>query len=116
MQTISRAQYAELYGPTVGDKIRLADTDLIIEIDHDATVYGEEVAFGGGKTIRDGMGQSQALAEISMDTVITNAVVLDAAGIFKCDIGIKNGRIAVLGKAGNPQVQPHVNMIIGPCH
>ena len=114
MQTISRAQYAELYGPTVGDKIRLADTDLIIEIDHDATVYGEEVAFGGGKTIRDGMGQSQALAEISMDTVITNAVVLDAAGIFKCDIGIKNGRIAVLGKAGNPQVQPHVTMIIGP--
>ncbi len=109
----SREQYAGLYGPTTGDKIRLADTDLIIEIEKDYTVYGEEVAFGGGKTIRDGMGQSALTSAEAMDTVLTNAVVIDATGIFKCDIGIKNGRIAALGKAGNPAVQDGVTMVIG---
>lgn len=108
-----REQYAQLYGPTVGDKIRLADTELIIEIEKDYTVYGEEAAFGGGKTIRDGMGQSAQTSDTAMDTVLTNAVVIDASGIFKCDIGIKNGRIAALGKAGNPAVQNGVTMVIG---
>lgn len=114
MQTIDREQYAGLYGPTAGDKIRLADTELFIEIEKDYTVYGEEVCFGGGKTIRDGMGQSALTADRCMDTVLTNAVVVDAFGIFKCDIGIKDGLIAKLGKAGNPAVQNGVNMVIGP--
>lgn len=113
MIKVDREQYAGLYGPTVGDKIRLADTELIIEIEKDYTLYGEEVAFGGGKTIRDGMGQSAAPAAQCMDTVLTNAVVVDASGIFKCDIGIKDGRIAALGKAGNPAVQDGVDMVIG---
>ncbi len=114
MQIINKEQYAELYGPTVGDKIRLADTELFIEIEKDFTVYGEEVCFGGGKTIRDGMGQSALTSQYCMDTVLTNAVVVDAFGIFKCDIGIKDGIIAKLGKAGNPAVQNGVDLVIGP--
>ncbi|MFO1034091.1 MAG: urease subunit alpha [Hyphomicrobiales bacterium] len=115
MARISRTTYAQMYGPTVGDRIRLADTDLLIEIEKDFTLYGEEVKFGGGKVIRDGMGQSQATrAEGAMDTVITNATVLDHSGIFKCDIGLKDGRIAALGKAGNPDTQNGVTIIIGP--
>ncbi len=115
MARISRATYAQMYGPTVGDKVRLADTDLIIEVEKDFTLYGEEVKFGGGKVIRDGMGQSQATrAEGAMDTVITNALVLDHAGVYKADIGLKNGRIAAIGKAGNPDTQSGVTIIIGP--
>src|SRR5215813_12239941 len=113
--TIKRAAYAQMFGPTVGDKIRLADTDLIIEVEKDLTIYGEEVKFGGGKVIRDGMGQSQRTRqEGAVDTVITNALILDYWGIVKADIAIKDGRIAALGKAGNPDVQPSVNIIIGP--
>jgi len=113
--TISRAAYADMYGPTVGDKVRLADTDLIIEVERDHTVYGEEVKFGGGKVIRDGMGQSQACrAQGAVDTVITNALILDHWGIVKADIGIRDGRIAAIGKAGNPDTQPDVDIIIGP--
>lgn len=112
---ISRAAYADMFGPTTGDRIRLADTSLIIEIEKDFTTYGEEVKFGGGKTIRDGMGQSQASrAQGAVDTVITNAVVLDHSGIYKADIGILDGRIAKIGKAGNPDVQPHVDIVVGP--
>ena len=112
---ISRAAYAGMYGPTVGDKVRLADTDLIIEVEEDRTIYGEEVKFGGGKVIRDGMGQGQATrADGAVDTVITNALILDHWGIVKADIGIKDGRIAAIGKAGNPDVQPGVDIIIGP--
>jgi urease subunit alpha len=112
---MSRAAYAQMFGPTVGDKVRLADTDLIIEVERDFTTYGEEVKFGGGKVIRDGMGQSQrSRSEGAVDTVITNALILDYWGIVKADIGIKDGRIAVIGKAGNPDVQPNVTMIIGP--
>jgi urease subunit alpha len=104
-----------MYGPTVGDKVRLADTDLIIEVEKDFTLYGEEVKFGGGKVIRDGMGQSQATrAEGAMDTVITNALILDHSGIYKADIGLKEGRIAAIGKAGNPDTQNAVTIIIGP--
>ncbi len=115
MARISRATYAQMYGPTVGDKVRLADTDLIIEVERDFTLYGEEVKFGGGKVIRDGMGQSQATrAEGAMDTVITNALILDHSGIYKADIGLKNGRIAAIGKAGNPDTQNAVTIIIGP--
>jgi urease subunit alpha len=115
MATLSRATYAQMYGPTVGDKVRLADTDLIIEVEKDFTLYGEEVKFGGGKVIRDGMGQSQATrAEGAMDTVITNALILDHAGIYKADIGLKDGRIAAIGKAGNPDTQNAVTIIIGP--
>jgi urease subunit alpha len=115
MAKISRATYAQMYGPTVGDKVRLADTDLIIEVEKDFTLYGEEVKFGGGKVIRDGMGQSQATrAEGAMDTVITNALVLDHSGIYKADIGLKEGRIAAIGKAGNPDTQNAVTIIIGP--
>ncbi|MDI4666850.1 urease subunit alpha [Xanthobacter autotrophicus] len=110
-----RAAYAHMFGPTVGDKVRLADTQLFIEIEKDFTVYGEEVKFGGGKVIRDGMGQSQvANADGAVDTVITNAVVLDHWGVVKADVGLKNGRIARLGKAGNPDVQDGVDIIIGP--
>src|ERR1700757_4730644 len=111
---IPRQAYAEMFGPTVGDRIRLADTELIIEIEKDFTIYGEEVKFGGGKVIRDGMGQSQRTIKDAVDTVITNAVILDHWGIVKADIGIKNGRIAGVGKAGNPDIQPGVNIIIGP--
>ncbi|MDQ6619867.1 MAG: urease subunit alpha, partial [Pseudomonadota bacterium] len=110
---IARAAYAEMYGPTVGDRVRLADTELLIEVERDCTVYGEEVKFGGGKVIRDGMGQSQRVASECADTVITNALVLDWWGILKCDLAIKDGRIARLGKAGNPDVQPGVDIVIG---
>ncbi|MDN0074357.1 urease subunit alpha [Crenobacter sp. SG2303] len=110
---ISRQAYAEMFGPTVGDKLRLADTDLIIEVERDYTVYGEEVKFGGGKVIRDGMGQGQALHAEVMDTVITNALILDHWGVVKADIGIKAGRIAAIGKAGNPDIQPGVDIVIG---
>jgi urease subunit alpha len=112
---ISRATYADMYGPTTGDKVRLADTDLIIEVERDFTIYGEEVKFGGGKVIRDGMGQSQATrAEGAVDTVITNALIVDHTGIYKADVGLKDGRIAAIGKAGNPDTQPGVTIIIGP--
>jgi urease subunit alpha len=113
--TITRRAYAAMYGPTVGDRIRLADTELFIRIEEDRTVYGEEVKFGGGKVIRDGMGQSQASrAAGAMDTVITNAVILDHWGVIKADIGIRDGFIACIGKAGNPDIQPGVSIIIGP--
>ena len=114
MKTIDRRAYAEMYGPTTGDRVRLGDTDLIIEIERDFTIYGEEVKFGGGKVIRDGMGQSQRSGADVADTVITNAVILDAGGIIKADIAIKNGRISGIGKAGNPDVQPGVTIVIGP--
>jgi len=115
MARISRSAYAGMFGPTVGDRVRLADTELLIEIEKDFTLYGEEVKFGGGKVIRDGMGQSQAThADGAMDTVITNAVILDYWGIVKADIGLREGRIAAIGKAGNPNVQPGVNVLIGP--
>ena len=111
---ITRQAYAEMFGPTVGDRIRLADTDLMIEIEKDFTVYGEEVKFGGGKVIRDGMGQSQRTSRDAADTVITNAVIVDHSGIVKADIGIKGGRISGIGKAGNPDIQPGVTIVIGP--
>ena len=112
---ISRAAYADMFGPTVGDKVRLADTELVIEVEKDFTVYGEEVKFGGGKVIRDGMGQSQRAGAEVPDTVITTAVILDAiTGIIKADIGISRGRISGIGKAGNPDIQPGVNIVIGP--
>ena len=112
---ISRAVYAEMFGPTVGDRVRLADTDLVIEVEKDFTVPGEEVKFGGGKVIRDGMGQSQITnAQGAVDTVITNALILDHWGVVKADVGIKNGRIAGIGKAGNPDIQPGVTIVIGP--
>ena len=113
--TISRAAYADMYGPTVGDKVRLADTELFIEVEQDRTIYGEEVKFGGGKVIRDGMGQSQETrAAGAVDTVITNALIVDHGGIIKADVGLKDGRIASIGKAGNPDVQPGVDIIVGP--
>src|SRR5271155_714900 len=113
--TISREAYAAMFGPTTGDRLRLADTELIIEIESDRTIYGEEVKFGGGKVIRDGMGQGQATrADGAVDTVITNAVILDHWGIVKADIGIRDGRISGIGKAGNPDVQPGVDIVIGP--
>ena len=112
---ISRSSYSEMYGPTTGDKVRLADTDLIIEVENDFTVYGEEVKFGGGKVIRDGMGQSQVTRKDgAVDTVITNALVVDINGIFKADIGIKDGLIHKIGKSGNPDTQPQIDIIIGP--
>jgi len=111
---IDRRAYAEMYGPTVGDRVRLGDTDLIIEVERDHAIPGEEVKFGGGKVIRDGMGQSQRSGAAVADTVITNALILDHWGIVKADIGIKNGRIAGIGKAGNPDIQPGVDVIIGP--
>ena len=113
MTSISRVAYAEMFGPTTGDRIRLADTELFIEIEKDFATYGEEVKFGGGKVIRDGMGQSQRNHADVMDTVITNAVILDHWGIVKADIGLKNGLIAAIGKAGNPDIQPNVTMAIG---
>ena len=113
--TLSRRAYAGMFGPTTGDRVRLADTDLIIEVEKDFTTYGEEVKFGGGKVIRDGMGQSQITnAAGAMDTVITNALILDHWGIVKADVGLKAGRIAAIGKAGNPDIQPGVTIIIGP--
>jgi urease subunit alpha len=112
---ISRAAYAGMYGPTVGDRVRLADTEIFIEVEKDLTTYGEEVKFGGGKVIRDGMGQSQVTrAQGAMDTVITNALILDHWGVVKADIGLRGGRIAAIGKAGNPDTQPNVDIIIGP--
>ncbi|MBV8652893.1 MAG: urease subunit alpha, partial [Alphaproteobacteria bacterium] len=112
---LSRSVYADMFGPTTGDRVRLADTELFIEVESDRTIYGEEVKFGGGKVIRDGMGQSQrSRAEGAVDTVITNALILDHWGIVKADIGLKDGRIAGIGKAGNPDVQPGVDIIIGP--
>ncbi len=112
---MNRAAYAQMFGPTVGDKVRLADTDIVIEVEKDYTTYGEEVKFGGGKVIRDGMGQSQrSRSDGAVDTVITNALILDHWGIVKADIAIKDGRITAIGKAGNPDVQPNVDIIIGP--
>jgi len=112
---ISRQAYAEMFGPTTGDRVRLADTELIVEVEKDYTIYGEEVKFGGGKVIRDGMGQSQRLSKDTADTVITNALIVDAVtGIVKADIGLKDGRIAGIGKAGNPDIQPGVTIVIGP--
>src|SRR5512138_2550954 len=113
MTSIDRRAYAEMYGPTTGDRVRLGDTELIVEVERDYTVYGEEVKFGGGKVIRDGMGQSQRLAAQVVDTIITNALILDHWGIVKADIGLKGGRIAAIGKGGNPDVQPNVDIAIG---
>lgn len=110
---IDRKAYAEMYGPTVGDKVRLGDTDLLIEVEKDFTTYGEEVKFGGGKVIRDGMGQGQLCADEVVDTVITNALILDTWGIVKADIGIKDGLIVAIGKAGNSDIQPNVDFEIG---
>lgn len=112
---ISRADYAAMYGPTTGDRVRLADTELFIEVEKDLTTYGEEVKFGGGKVIRDGMGQSQVTrAGGAVDTVITNALIVDYTGIYKADVGLRSGRIAAIGKAGNPDIQPNVDIIVGP--
>ncbi|WP_417628909.1 urease subunit alpha [Pararhodobacter aggregans] len=112
---IPRAQYADMFGPTTGDRLRLGDTEIIIEVERDLTIYGDEVKFGGGKVIRDGMGQSQITrAGGAMDTVITNALILDHTGIYKADVGLRDGRIAKIGKAGNPDTQPGVTVIIGP--
>jgi urease subunit alpha len=112
---ISRAAYAQMFGPTTGDRVRLADTELFVEVEKDFTIYGEEVKFGGGKVIRDGMGQSQvARADGAVDTVITNALIVDHTGIYKADIGLKDGRIHAIGKAGNPDTQPGVTITIGP--
>jgi len=113
--TISRQAYADMYGPTKGDRLRLADTDLVLEVEEDRTIYGEEVKFGGGKVIRDGMGQAQTTrAEGAVDTVITNALIVDHWGIIKADVGLKDGRIAGIGKAGNPDTQPGVDIVVGP--
>ena len=113
--TIPRSLYADMYGPTKGDKVRLADTELIIEVEEDYTTYGEEIKFGGGKVIRDGMGQSQITRnEGAVDTIITNALILDISGIYKADLGLLDGRIYKIGKGGNPDVQPNVNIIVGP--
>ncbi|MCO4317721.1 urease subunit alpha [Phyllobacterium sp. 21LDTY02-6] len=112
---ISRSDYARMFGPTTGDKVRLADTELFVEVEKDLTLYGEEVKFGGGKVIRDGMGQSQVTrAEGAADTVITNALIVDATGIYKADVGLRDGRIAAIGKAGNPDTQSGVTIVIGP--
>ncbi|KAB2658833.1 urease subunit alpha [Brucella tritici] len=114
MGRISRQAYAELYGPTKGDRLRLADTELIIEVEEDHCIYGEEVTFGGGKVIRDGMGQGQRPSSETVDLVITNVIILDYWGIIKADVGIKDGRISGIGKAGNPDIQPGVNIVVGP--
>src|SRR5512132_66664 len=112
---MQRAVYAEMFGPTTGDRVRLADTDIIIEVEKDFCTYGEEVKFGGGKVIRDGMGQSQATrASGTADTVITNALIVDHWGIVKADVGLRDGRILGVGKAGNPDTQPGVTIVIGP--
>ena len=113
--TLPRAAYAQMFGPTVGDRVRLADTSLVIEVERDFTIHGEEVKFGGGKVIRDGMGQGQTTrAEGAPDTVITNALILDHWGIVKADVALRDGRIAAIGKAGNPAIQPGVTIPIGP--
>ena len=114
MGKISRQAYAEMYGPTTGDRVRLGDTEIIIEVEEDRTTYGDEVKFGGGKVIRDGMGQSQSTSHEAVDVVITNALILDHWGIIKADVGIKDGRIAGIGKAGNPGIQPNVDIIVAP--
>src|SRR5690606_19010744 len=114
MAKISRKAYAEMYGPTIGDRVRLADSSLWLAVEEDKTIYGEEVKFGGGKVIRDGMGQSQRTNRDAVDTVITNALILDYWGIVKADIAIRAGRIAAIGKAGNPDVQPGVDIVVGP--
>ena len=114
MSIISRQAYADMFGPTIGDKVRLGDSELFLQVEADRTIYGEEVKFGGGKVIRDGMGQSQVDSKIAMDMVITNALIIDYWGIIKADVGVKNGRIAAIGKAGNPDIQSGVDMIIGP--
>jgi len=114
MTKLSRQAYAEMYGPTTGDRVRLADTELFVRVEADQTVYGDEVKFGGGKVIRDGMGQSQALSMDVADVLITNALIIDYWGIIKSDVGIKNGRIYGIGKAGNPDIQPDVDIVIGP--
>jgi urease subunit alpha len=112
---ISRSVYADMFGPTTGDRVRLADTDLIVEVEKDFCTYGEEVKFGGGKVIRDGMGQSQVTnKQGAVDTVITNALILDHWGIVKADVGLRGDRIAAIGKAGNPDIQPGVTIVIGP--
>ena len=112
---ISRRAYAETYGPTTGDRIRLADTDLILEVEKDYTVYGDGVKFGGRKVIRDGMGQAQTpRSEGAVDTVITNALILDWWGVVKADIGLRDGRIVAIGKAGNPDTQEGVTIVVGP--
>src|SRR5215467_6595930 len=108
---IDRDRYAGMFGPTAGDRVRLADTELIVEVEEDRTIYGEEVKFGGGKTIRDGMGQSATATDVS-DVVITNALIVDHWGIVKADVGIKDGRIRAIGKAGNPDIQPGVDPLL----
>ena len=111
---LSRQQYADMFGPTVGDQVRLADTELFIEIEKDYTTYGDEVKFGGGKVIRDGMGQHPlALRSETVDVVITNALIIDYTGIYKADIGVKDGMIAAIGKAGNPLLMDHIDIVIG---
>ncbi|MDD2724340.1 MAG: urease subunit alpha [Methylovulum sp.] len=114
MSKITRQAYADMFGPTTGDKVRLGDSELFLQVEADRTIYGEEVKFGGGKVIRDGMGQSQVDSRTAMDMVITNALIIDYWGIIKADVGVKNGRIAAIGKAGNPDIQSGVGMIIGP--
>jgi len=114
MAKMQRRAYVDMFGPSVGDRVRLGDTNLIIEVEEDHAIYGEEVKFGGGKVLRDGMGQSQRTSDEAVDAVITNALILDHWGIVKADIGIKNGRIAGIGKAGNPDTQPGVDIVIGP--
>ncbi|NBV75495.1 MAG: urease subunit alpha [Methylococcaceae bacterium] len=114
MSTMSRQAYADMFGPTTGDRVRLGDSELFLQVESDYTVYGDEVKFGGGKVIRDGMGQSQLGGDVAVDLVITNALIIDYWGIVKADVGVKNGRIAAIGKAGNPDVQPGVNIVIGP--
>ncbi|MDZ4097391.1 MAG: urease subunit alpha, partial [Methylophilaceae bacterium] len=114
MSKISRQAYADMFGPTTGDRVRLADSELFLEVEADYTVYGDEVKFGGGKVIRDGMGQSQLDSSVAVDLVITNALIVDYWGVVKADVGVKHGRIAAIGKAGNPDIQPGVNIVIGP--
>src|ERR1700758_4376967 len=112
---IQRSVYADMFGPTTGDRVRLADTDIIIEVEKDFTTYGEEGKFGGGKVIRHGMGQSQLTnRQGAVDTVITNALILDHWGIVKADVGLKDGKVHAVGKAGNPDIQPNVTIVIGP--
>src|SRR6187402_2522324 len=112
---IERRAYVDMFGPTTGDRVRLADTDIIIEVEKDFTTYGEEVKFGGGKVIRDGMGQSQVTnRQGAVDTVITNALILDHWGVVKADVGLKDGKVHAIGKAGNPDIQPNVTIVIGP--
>jgi len=114
MTSIDRSAYAEMYGPTTGDRVRLGDTELFVEVEHDFTCYGDEVKFGGGKVIRDGMGQSQRDNDTAVDLIITNALIVDYTGVYKADIGVREGRIAGIGKAGNPDTQPGVDIVIGP--